>query len=280
LLDPRAIHIYTDGSCYKNPGGESGCAAMVHFPDHLGMPDEQILDFGCGESSINRMELMACVEALRWAFRNAPWAEVTRVLIVTDSQYITQNLVRAPSWKKRGWRNLSGEPKFNDELWDKLLKARAKVARVGLRVDFVWQVGKKTALAKQVDKAAKIAARRGGIDIDAGYKPGAVGRSMISGGVAQRFPAAAQVLVVRPYVKKVMRKGEDRISFNIFDEATQTYFGKFYAFAAQLLSTELHRGSGHRVRFGSDPKYPQFVERIEGVPLPSSPSKRTRIAQP
>jgi len=36
MLDPRAIHIYTDGSCYKNPGGDSGCAAIVHFPEHLG----------------------------------------------------------------------------------------------------------------------------------------------------------------------------------------------------------------------------------------------------
>jgi ribonuclease HI len=31
VLDPKAIHIYTDGSCYKNPGGDSGCAAIVHY---------------------------------------------------------------------------------------------------------------------------------------------------------------------------------------------------------------------------------------------------------
>jgi ribonuclease HI len=85
VLDPRAIHIYTDGSCYRNPGGESGCAAIVRFPD--GRPDEQIVDFGCNESSINRMELMACIEALRWVCTNAPWEGVARVLIVTDSQY-------------------------------------------------------------------------------------------------------------------------------------------------------------------------------------------------
>ena len=49
-LDPRAIHIYTDGSCYKNPGGRSGCAAVVRYPDHLQREDEQIVDFGCEES--------------------------------------------------------------------------------------------------------------------------------------------------------------------------------------------------------------------------------------
>jgi hypothetical protein len=52
--DPRAIHISTDGSCYKNPGGRSGCAAIVHYPDHLDREDEQIVDFGCEESSNNR----------------------------------------------------------------------------------------------------------------------------------------------------------------------------------------------------------------------------------
>jgi ribonuclease HI len=72
LLDPRAIQIYTDGSCYKNPGGESGCAAIVHYPEYLNRPDEQILDFGCAESSINRMELMACIEAMKWVRRSAP----------------------------------------------------------------------------------------------------------------------------------------------------------------------------------------------------------------
>ena len=87
LLDPRAIHVYTDGSCYKNPGGSSGCAAIVHFPDHLGRQDEPIVDFGCAESSNNRMELMACIKALRWVRDNQPWSDVTRVQIVTDSTY-------------------------------------------------------------------------------------------------------------------------------------------------------------------------------------------------
>jgi hypothetical protein len=64
--DPRAIHISTDGSCYKNPGGRSGCAAVVHYPDHLDRGDEQIVDFGCEESSNNRMELLACIRVLKW----------------------------------------------------------------------------------------------------------------------------------------------------------------------------------------------------------------------
>src|ERR1035437_5997254 len=48
--ESRAVHIVTDGSCYRNPGGASGCAAIVHYPDHMGCEDEQIVDFGCPES--------------------------------------------------------------------------------------------------------------------------------------------------------------------------------------------------------------------------------------
>ena len=151
-----------------------------------------------------------------------------------------------------------------------------KAIRAGIRVEFVWQKGKTTAIGKQVDIAAKTAAKRGGTDVDTGYRPGSACRSKVKGGVAERFPAAGQTMIIRPYAKKVMHAGENRISFNIFDEALQTYVSKFYAFAEPVLSAELHRGNGHRVKFNSDPKYPQFVERIEAVQLPKPPSKRRR----
>jgi ribonuclease HI len=279
VLDPRAIHIYTDGSCYKNPGGDSGCAAIIHFPEHLNLRDEQIVDFGCAESSINRMELMACVEALKWVGDSVRWSGVTRVLVVTDSLYVTENVMRAQSWKKMGWRNAYGEWKFNSDLWNKLLKLRVKTARLGLRVDFVWQKGKKTELGKKADHAAKTAARRGGLDVDSGYKPGSVGRSMVKGGSAERFLAAGQILVVRPYAKKVMHKRDNRISFNIFDETTFTYAKKYFAFADPILSVDLCKGNGHRVRFNSDPNFPQFVERIEGVELPKPVRKKQASAK-
>jgi ribonuclease HI len=280
MLDPRAIHIHTDGSCYKNPGGKSGCAATVYFPEHLNSGEEQIVDFGCGESSINRMELLACVEALRWVTTNAPFDDVTRVIVITDSQYVSDNVRRAPYWKKQGWKNLSGETKFNEDLWDKLLKYIAKISRVGIRVDIVWEVGKKSPKAKQIHDAAQTAAKRGGIDKDTGYRHGSVSRSMVKGGVAERFPAEGQVLVIRPYVKKSMFKGENRISFNIFDEKSLAYTGKYFAFAPPLLSAELHKGNGHRVRFNSEPKYPQLIERIEGVDLPKPVRKKRTLLRP
>ena len=76
--------------------------------------------------------------------------------------------------------------------------------------------------------------------------------------------------MIRPYAKKVMFRGENRISFNIFVEGAQTYEAKFYAFATPAMSTDLHRWHGYRVRFNTDLNYPQILECLEEVPLPKS----------
>lgn len=132
-----------------------------------------------------------------------------------------------------------------------------------------------------MDKAAKIAAQRGGIDEDSGYKPGSFSRSMVRDGPAtQRFPAFGQVLVIRPYVKKLRKKREERISFNVFDEVTQSYNGKFFAYAEPSLAAELHRGNGYRVRFNSVPQFPQILEKLEDVPLPKPTRKKKVSAKP
>jgi ribonuclease HI len=270
-LDPRAIQIQVDGSCYCNPGGESGCAAIVHYPDHLQLPDEQIVDYGCGESTNQRMELMPCIKALEWVRERQPWPDVTRVQIITDSTYVTNGLPYATYWKKNKWRNRYGQPIFNDDLWDALLSARAKA---GIRVDFVYQKGKKTPEGKLIDAAAKAAAQRAGPDKDRGYRPGSFRRSMVLGGVALPFPASGQVSIIRPYAKKPVLKGEERISFNVFDATTQTYESKFYAFATSHMGFELHSWRGWKVEFNAEPKFPRIVTIIEEVPLPKLASAR------
>lgn len=235
-LDPRAIHIYTDGSCYRNPGGSSGCAAIVEYPEHLGRGGEQILDFGCSESSNNRMELLACIRALQWIRSNSPWPDVSRVQIVTDSKYVKENIPRAGSWRKNDWRNQQGEPWENSNLWKKFLSAQL---RVGMAVTFEWTLAKKTPILKSIDKAAKDAAKRGGTSVDRGYRPGTVARSLVKG-AASRFPAQGQIAVIRPYRKNLMGKGEEKVRFDVFSEVTSSYTESYYAFASPALVAELH----------------------------------------
>jgi ribonuclease HI len=270
-LDPRAIHIYTDGACYGNPGGNSGCAAIVQYPEHLDREDEQILDFSCSESSNNRMELLACIRALKWVRLNSPWPDVSWVQIITDSQYVKDNIPRVQGWRKNGWRNRHGEPVENSNLWKEFLSAYKSVGTV---LHFEWTPGKKTPVLKQIDKAAKAAAKRGGTDIDRGYRPGSVARSLFAG-AATRFAACGQVAVIRPYRKTPIKKTEEKVRFDVFSEDTSSYTASCYALATPALAGELHRQHGYRVRFNDDPNYPQIIEMIEEVPIPNRVPSRT-----
>lgn len=164
-------------------------------------------------------------------------------------------------------------PERNWDLWKQLLSLLAKVK---LRVDFEWARGKKSPILKSVDRAAKVAAGRGGLDVDRGYKPGRVSRSMIKG-AAKRFPAAGQSLVIRIYGKKVMAKGENKVRFDLFSESDQSYVESYFAFATPALAAELHAQHGYRVRFNDDGRYPQVLELIEEVQIPK---RSHRAVQP
>jgi ribonuclease HI len=277
MVDPRAIQIHTDGSCYMHDKRQSGCAAWVVYPEHLTLEPEEIVDFGCEVSTQNRMELMACVRGLRWAIDNSGWRDVTCICVVTDSQYLAQNHQRVQYWKKAGWRGLSGEPIANEDLWDEIHKSIVSLSRVGLRVAFEWQKGKKSQMGKIVDRSAKAAAQRAGYDEDYGFRPGKVARSMVSGNqAALKFSALGQILVIRVYRKKIRHGREEQLSFHIFREDTKAYEGKFFAYATAEMSFDLHSGHGYRVRFNSDPTFPKIMEIIEPVPLPKPTRKRRK----
>lgn len=256
-LDPHAIQIFTDGSCYNNPGGASGAAAVAVFPEHLGFGEEQIVDFGCAESNNNRMELLACIRSIEWVRKNKPWAGVNRIQIISDSGYVVDNVGRAVFWKKQRWTNVHGEPKKNSDLWNQLLNARAKA---GIRVDFLQRKGKRTEILRKVDRAAKVAATRGGLKSDVGFKPGKLFRSH-SKGAATRLIATSQTLVIFVYRKGSPIKGQNQIRFDLFDEVTKTYPSKHFAYATDLLTLDLHRGHWYLVRFNSNPRNPR-IERI------------------
>lgn len=264
-LDPRALHIYTDGSCYRELGRISGCAAIVQFPEHLARPDEQILDFGCSESTINRMELMACIRALEWVGSNSPWPGVSRVQIITDSKYVKDNIPRAATWRSNAWRNRHGEPRENVDLWRRFLSVRQKVRTV---VTFEWTLGKKTPILKNIDRAAKLAAKRAGPKSDRGFKPGTVSRSLVKGS-AIRFPATGQMVNIRPYRKTLVRNREEKIRFDVFSDQVGEFSFSGYAYATQDVASVLHRQHTYRVRFNNLPDYPQIIEVIEEVSTPN-----------
>ena len=108
----KTVEIWTDGACSGNPG-PGGWGALIRFGEH-----EKELNGGEFETTNNRMELIAAIEAL-----NA----LTQPCIVelhTDSQYVKGGMTSwMDGWKKNGWKTSNKKPVKNVELWQALDEA-------------------------------------------------------------------------------------------------------------------------------------------------------------
>jgi ribonuclease HI len=108
MAEQPEVTIYTDGSCQGNPG-PGGWGALLRYGKH-----EKALSGGEKDTTNNRMELMAALEALRAL--NAP----CRVILFTDSEYLKKGITEwMPGWKRRNWRRKGGKL-ANVDLWMKL----------------------------------------------------------------------------------------------------------------------------------------------------------------
>lgn len=122
------VVIYTDGGCSGNPG--PGGWAYV-WNDGA----EEILGSG-GEANTtnNRMELRAVIEALALTQRKRPGAAV---VLYTDSQYVKNGITSwIATWKRNGWRTSDKKPVKNRELWEELDAVASRV-----QPEFLWVKG-------------------------------------------------------------------------------------------------------------------------------------------
>ena len=238
--------------------------------------EHQVVFQGFAESTINRMELSACITTLKWVREEGIGRRYSRVQIFSDSQYVVNGQFSAPFWQKAKWRTAAGRPIDNWELWKEFLSAKSKA---GIRIDIRKVQNKSTLLLKRVDKLAKAAAKSHP-RIDRGHVIGKIGRAKIQG-TATMFPAANQVLVVRIVGSKTVgRTRENRFVFEVFDETTSTIMSKHFAYCIPVTGGQLHRQRGFRVRMNDNTDYPQILEVIEEVPLPKAERKTKRsVAQ-
>ncbi len=107
----KKVDIYTDGACKGNPGPGGWGAVLVYN----GIEKE--LSGGEAETTNNRMELTAVIEAL------SALKEPCIVTLTSDSKYVIDGLSKgwAEGWKQRGWKKADKSPALNPDLWDKLL---------------------------------------------------------------------------------------------------------------------------------------------------------------
>ena len=121
----NTVEIYTDGACRQNPGPGGWGALMIYGNNR------KELFGGEDETTNNRMELMAAIEALTSLKRGC---EVT---LYTDSQYVRKGITEwIINWKKRGWKTAAKKPVKNADLW-KLLDEQ--VSRH--KVEWIWVKG-------------------------------------------------------------------------------------------------------------------------------------------
>jgi ribonuclease HI len=107
------VEIYTDGACSGNPG-PGGWGALLR----LGGTEKELFG-GEAVTTNNRMELMAAIMAIEALKR--PCA----VDLYTDSQYVRDGITKwIGGWKRKGWRNSTGAPVKNEDLWKRLDEAR------------------------------------------------------------------------------------------------------------------------------------------------------------
>ncbi|MET0379768.1 MAG: ribonuclease HI [Spongiibacteraceae bacterium] len=105
----KSIEIFTDGACKGNPG-PGGWGALLRYQGN-----EKSLFGGEPDTTNNRMELRAAIEALR------ALKEPCEVALTTDSEYVRRGITEwIANWKKRGWRTASKQPVKNVDLWQDL----------------------------------------------------------------------------------------------------------------------------------------------------------------
>lgn len=119
------VTIYTDGACKGNPG-PGGWGVYLQYKGN-----EKELCGGESETTNNRMELMAAIQALEALNRSCS------VQLHTDSKYLLQGITEwLGNWKKRAWKTSANKPVKNEDLWRRLDEAIQRH-----RIEWIWVKG-------------------------------------------------------------------------------------------------------------------------------------------
>ncbi len=114
------ILAWTDGACSGNPG-PGGWGVLLRAKDGDRVIKERDLCGGAPDTTNNRMELLAAINALETLERDAA------ITIITDSTYVKNGVTSwIHGWKRNGWRTAAKKPVKNADLWQRLDTAQAR----------------------------------------------------------------------------------------------------------------------------------------------------------
>ncbi|MEM0923780.1 MAG: ribonuclease HI [Pseudomonadota bacterium] len=114
------IYAFTDGGCSGNPG-PGGWGVVLEAREGDTVLKSRELSGGVSETTNNRMELTAAIEALQALDRPSV------VTLVTDSTYVKNGITGwIHGWKRNGWKTADKKPVKNADLWQALDAAQAR----------------------------------------------------------------------------------------------------------------------------------------------------------
>jgi len=157
-LSPEKIIVYADGGCRGNPGPGGYGAILITGESRVELAG------GFRMTTNNRMELMACLAALRTL---RPPADV---ILYTDSRYVVNGINKgwARKWRAHNWMRTGSEAAQNSDLWADLLDQCD-----AHRVRFAWVPGHAgQAENERCDQLAAAAAAGPGLKEDMVYMEG------------------------------------------------------------------------------------------------------------
>lgn len=124
------LYAWTDGACSGNPG-PGGWGVLMRAMDGEAVVKERELKGGEAETTNNRMELLAAINALEALTRD------TAITITTDSAYVKNGVTGwIHGWKRNGWKTAAKKPVKNVDLWQRLDEAQRRH-----RVTWEWIKG-------------------------------------------------------------------------------------------------------------------------------------------
>ena len=156
----KEVTIYTDGCCLGNPG-PGGYGAVLLYGPH-----RRELSQGYRLTTNNRMELLACIVALK------ALKEPCRVTMYSDSKYVVNSIEKGwvNRWQRNNWMRNKKEAAKNPDLWQEYLLA-SQPHQVSLR----WVRGHAgNTENERCDQLAKAAAQSPELLDDPGFDPATI----------------------------------------------------------------------------------------------------------
>lgn len=110
------INIYTDGSCSKNPGPGGWATLIIYESKVTCLSGYEV------ESTNNRMELIAVVEALKEIIKRCDKYKAFEIF--SDSAYVVNSFRNGwmYNWRVNGWKTKNGRDVKNVDLWKQSIK--------------------------------------------------------------------------------------------------------------------------------------------------------------